>query len=162
MIIMGTKNNPIFPEAGIDERLMGLQDIMPTLLDMCDIEIPDSVDGMSMATGESRPHIYGEWGEDDSACRMVRNGRYKLIYYPVGNYFQLFDMHADPNELVNLAGQEHCAELQMQLTETLHNELYGSDLEWLDGRTFIGLPEKTYEWHAHRHLHFQRGEGWPR
>ena len=30
-----------------DERLVGLQDIMPTLLNLCEIDVPESVEGIS-------------------------------------------------------------------------------------------------------------------
>lgn len=162
MIIMGTKDNPRIGDAQIDDRLMGLQDVMPTLLDMCDIEIPDSVKGQSMLRGESRDHIYGEWGEDDSACRMVRDARYKLIYYPVGNHFQMFDLQDDPQELTDLANNPAHASTFARLSSLLMSELYGSDLDWLNGEEFVGRPDKDFHWHALRDLHFQRGDGWPR
>lgn len=161
MIISGTANNPHLPVGETDDRLMGLQDVMPTLLDMCGIDIPDSVDGQSMIQDDARSHIYGEWGEDASASRMVRDERFKLIYYPVGNLFQLFDLQEDPHEMVDLAGDPAHAGTLDKLTSVLVTELYGSDLEWLEDGTLIGLPDREYIWQAHRHLHFQRGEGWP-
>ena len=134
---------------------------MPTLLDMCGIEVPDSVDGISMASDARRDYLYGEWGEDDSACRMVRDDRYKLIYYPVGNVFQLFDLQNDPDEMIDLSGDPaHDAALS-RLTETLKDELYGSDLDWFDGSELVGLPDKRFKWRAQRDLYLQRGETWP-
>lgn len=32
------------------------------------------------------------------------NQNQKLIYYPVGNIFQLFDLEKDPNELKDVSG----------------------------------------------------------
>ena len=64
---------------------------MPTLLDLCGLEIPESVDGLSIA-GQQREHLYGEYGEGFETTRMLHNRRYKLIYYAAGNRFQLFDL----------------------------------------------------------------------
>ena len=161
MIISRGTNSGNLPEGETDDRLMGLQDVMPTLLDMCGIEIPDSVDGVSMAGGARRDHIYGEWGEDDSACRMIRDAHYKLIYYPVGNVLQLFDLQNDPKELTDLSHDPAHGEVLSRLIETLTGELYGRDLEWLDGGKLVGLPDKPFKWRAMRNLYLQRGETWP-
>ena len=93
---------------------------------------------------------------------VVRDERYKLIYYPVGNLFQLFDLSADPHELTDLSGEAAHAETLSRMQDVLKGELHGSDREWLDGNTFAGRPDKTYRWQADRGMHFQRGEGWPR
>lgn len=161
MIISGGKYHGNLPEGETDDRLMGLQDVMPTLLDMCDIEIPESIDGISMTGDARRETIYGEWGEDDTACRMVRDARYKLIYYPVGNVFQLFDLQDDPTELTDLSRDAAHGEVLSRLTEILKGELYGSDLDWLEGGELVGLPDKPYQWRAQRDFYFQRGETWP-
>ena len=50
--------------------------------------------------------MFGEINEVPSATRMIHDGQFKLIYYPVGNYFQLFDLKNDPDELINLVHQE--------------------------------------------------------
>jgi arylsulfatase len=83
----------------VDDRLVGLQDVMPTLLDLCGIPIPETVEGLSMVGERRREWLYGEIGEDATATRMVHDGRSKLIYYPTGNCRQLFDVQEDPHEL---------------------------------------------------------------
>ena len=114
-----------------------------------------------MASPASRDHLYGEWGEDDNACRMIRDTRYKLIYYPLGNFFQLFDLENDPHERVDLAADPNHAETRQRLTELLKRELHGSDRDWFDGDDLVGLPDKPFVWRADRGLYNQRGEGWP-
>jgi choline-sulfatase len=47
--------------------------------------------------------------------RMVRQGRYKLIYYP-GDAPQLFDLEVDPHERRDLAGEPQHAALRERLT----------------------------------------------
>lgn len=161
MILMGTKDNPPLSEGSVDHRLVGLQDVMPTLLDLCDIPIPGSVDGLSMIGSERRDYLYGECGEDDLATRMIRDQRYKLIYYPVGHHFQLFDLHENPHELHNLAADSAHQDILARLTETLKSELYGSDEEWFNKGELVGKPDKPYHWAPHRSLNGQRGDGWP-
>ena len=108
-------------------RLVGWQDVMPTLLDLAGIDIPDTVEGLSMVGEERRNYLYGECGEGTNASRMIHAGRHKLIYYPVGNRVQLFDLASDPSELNDLAGSPDHAAIQAQLSERLVGELYGSD-----------------------------------
>jgi arylsulfatase A-like enzyme len=40
--------NPSLPGNGIDKRVVRTVDVMPTLLEMCDISLPDHIDGMSL------------------------------------------------------------------------------------------------------------------
>ncbi len=161
MIMMPNKGNPRVPEGIVDDRLVSFADVMPTLLDLCDIEAPDTVDGISMIGDAGHDYIYGECGEDDHATRMVRNSQYKLIYYPVGNHFQLFDLQSDPRELTDLSGDPAHGETLNLLQATLISELYGSDLNWLQDGKLVGYPDKVYRWAPHRSLNSQRGDGWP-
>lgn len=161
MILMPNKDNPRVPVGHVDDRLVGFADVMPTLLDICGIDVPDTVDGQSMLSDIPRETIYGECGEDDHATRMIRDTRHKLIYYPVGHHFQLFDMDADPNEMNDLARDPAHAQVLDRLKCLLETELYGSDLEWFTGGKLVGKPDKPYHWAPHRSLNSQRGDGWP-
>jgi arylsulfatase A-like enzyme len=161
MILLGTKSNPPLPEGSVEDRLVGLQDVMPTLLELCDIPVPDSVDGISMVGSQRREYLYGECGEDELATRMIRTDRFKLIYYSTGNVFQLFDMHKDPQELHNLAAEAEHQDTLRQLTGMLKSELYGSDEAWLQNGELVGKPDQPYHWAPHRNLNSQRGDGWP-
>ena len=106
MILVGTKGCDRVCFDREDNRLVGLQDVMPTLLDLAGIEIPASVDGLSMVGEEKRAQFYGEYGEDAEATRMLHDGRYKLIYFAEGNRLQLFDLEDDPREMRDLIDSE--------------------------------------------------------
>ena len=55
----------------------------------------------------------------------IRTSRYKLIeYYREANYWELFDMEADPHELRNIYGEPDTEVLTQQLTAELR-ELQG-------------------------------------
>ena len=141
----------------VDDRLVELRDIMPTLLEMAEIDIPDSVEGVSMLSETKRDHIYGEHYEDEMSNRMIRDKSMKLIYYPLGNHFQLFDLESDPDELYDLSGDSRYNDTRKRLTSELIKHLYGQDLGWLDGDILIGMPEKEYPIKPYRGLLGQRG-----
>ena len=161
MILLPNKGNAKTGEGVVDDRIVGFQDVMPTLLDLCGIPVPETCDGISMVGDRRRSHIYGECGEDDHASRMIREDRFKLIYYPVGNHFQLFDLVEDPRELADLAQDPAHAGTRDRLTQRLVSELYGSDRAWFADGRLVGKPDKDYRWAPHRNLNSQRGDGWP-
>lgn len=161
MILSANKGNPKTGVGVVDDRLVAFCDVMPTLLDLCDIPVPDTVDGESMVGEATRSHVYGECGEDDHASRMIRDERHKLIYYPVGNHFQLFDLIDDPREMVDLAGDPAHAQTLTRMQEVLISEIYGVDLDWIENGRLVGKPARAYRWAPHRSLNSQRGDGWP-
>lgn len=145
----------------IDDRLIGLADIMPTLLDLCGIEIPETVEGISVFSKEKREMLYGEISEGDKATRMAHDGRYKLIYYPVGNYSQLFDMTKDPNEKINLINDEGYKKIKERLIKFLITQLYKGDEEWVQGNELVGIKNKDFTRMPDYSLNNQRGGHWP-
>ena len=48
--------------------------------------------------------LYGESLTGAKATRMVRDGRFKLIWYPAGNRLQLFDLADDPSRAARPRG----------------------------------------------------------
>lgn len=161
MILSANKDNEKAGNGFVDERLVTFADVMPTLLDLCDLPVPDTVEGMSMVGTERHSYVYGECGEDDHATRMIRDERWKLIYYPVGNHFQLFDLEEDPREMTDLARDPAHADTLQRLHDTLVSEMYGVDLDWIKDGKLIGAPDRDYKWAPHRSLNSQRGDGWP-
>ena len=141
----------------VDDRLVVQADIMPTLLELCDIAVPTTVEGSSLLGEHRREHVYGEHWEDAVATRMVRDTRHKLIYYPVGNRYNLFDLQNDPDEMRDLSEDPAHASVREDLTRVLVQHLYGSDLEWLDGDELVGLPDIKHEPQPERGMHGQRG-----
>jgi len=151
------------PEATgkVDDRLVGLQDVMPTLLDLCGIAVPETCTGRSMLSGERRQSFYCECVEGLEATRMVHDGRFKLIWYPAGNVVQVFDIETDPLETDNLAGLPEHAEIEKRLTALLIGELYGEDLDYVRDDRLVGFtPESRLKTHD-RDLYLQRGLQYP-
>ncbi len=140
-----------------DTRIAALRDVMPTLLELCGIAVPGSVEGMSLLSGEKRNYLYGEHYEDEDAMRMVISGQYKLIWYPVGNRFQLFDLEADPMETEDLFAGDTYSEIFERLADILADNLYGSDSRWIDSGKLVGEPDIPCERTEDRTLRGQRG-----
>lgn len=161
MLLVGVAGDERVGHHRIDERLVGWQDVMPTLLYLAGIDIPDTVEGIPMVGEEKREWLYGQYGEDIEATRMIHDGRFKLIYYAVGNCFQLFDLQADPKELNNLVDSQEHAEIRARLTHLLINEFYGTDVNWVQGDAVVGLPNRTYNSSAGQRFSGQRGVHWP-
>ena len=157
MIIVPTAEYAHLGHHRVDDRLVELRDIMPTLLEMAGIPIPESVEGISLLSDARRDHLYGEHFENERATRMIRTERHKLIYYPVGNRFQLFDLVEDPDEFHDISGDPAHAGLLDELTQWLIAHLYGGDLEWVQDDRLVGLPDKPFVPGPNRGLTGQRG-----
>ena len=91
-----------------------LMDLMPTFLDVANIEIPDTVEGKSllpMLRGEApgwRDVVHGECSAvptADSGMQYLTDGRRKYIWWPGVGVEQFFDLERDPNEMHDLAQQ---------------------------------------------------------
>ncbi|MBD8526478.1 sulfatase-like hydrolase/transferase [Pseudomarimonas arenosa] len=96
------------PGGRISERV-GTVDIAPTILELLGIEVPEQMQGRSLAPlmrgelGEWRqyyaenlsPHMSHGWGK----LRVLFDGNYKYIHGPRP---ELYDLEADPKELSNL------------------------------------------------------------
>ena len=100
---------PGIPRGQKRNVLCYLHEIYPTLCELAGIELPESAaDGNSLV-----PSLrYPDRGHRDvlhfaykDVQRSVRDSRFKLIEYVVNGTHstQLFDMGADPDELINLA-----------------------------------------------------------
>ena len=157
MVLMSTAEDEVVGHHRVDDRLAELRDVMPTLLDLCKIPIPDTVEGHSLVSATSRDHLYCEHYEDDKAMRMIRAQQYKLIWYPIGNRLQLFDLENDPSEMRDCSEDSEYADVRGYLIELLLQNLYGSDREWVKDGTLVGVPDKTFRPLPNRGLANQRG-----
>jgi arylsulfatase A-like enzyme len=102
---------PGIPEGEQSEAFTYLIDIYPTLFDLADIKVPESVEGRSLVSTFGQPEaamretlIYAY----KDFQRAARDRKMKLIEYAVeGTHTtQLFDLETDPWETNNLAASE--------------------------------------------------------
>jgi len=101
--------------------------------------------------------------ENNSASRMMHDGRHKLIWYPAGNIIQLFDLENDPQELNNIAGTAELSPVQIHLEAALAKACYGIDIEagWVHEEKLIGYDPGPYHPKADRSFSAQRGMHYP-
>ena len=125
------------PGIKANQRVKGniyLTDILPTLCDLADIDIPETVQGKSfkpVLMGEQdsiRDVMYGVYaGGSTPGMRTVKKGDWKLIKYDVlegkVRETQLFNLAENPNEYIALHGKS--SEMQNNLAE---NSKYAAKL----------------------------------
>ena len=154
--------NPVMKWKGkVEKKLAQLEDVMPTLLDLCGLPIPDTSEGISLISQQEHPYLYGEIGEGEKASRMIRWENYKLIYYPCGNKFQLFDLKKDLAETHDCVGEQEYQAVLARMKQYLKENFYGCDLKWLKETQFCGFEPKEVYKKADFGLYNQRGYHWP-
>ncbi|WP_035484732.1 sulfatase-like hydrolase/transferase [Geminicoccus roseus] len=161
MILIDRAKQPRLGQGMVDDRLVGLQDVMPTLLDLAGIDIPASCTGRSMLDPIPRRHLYAEALEGQKATRMVTDGRHKLIWYPAGNHLQLFDLELDPRELQDRKDDPGYAAVRDQLEQALVGALHGGDEAWVRDGRLEGFPAAPIAAVTDRGLSGQRGLHYP-
>lgn len=116
---------PGIPENARRDAFVYLLDLFPTLCELTGIEIPASVEGISLVQAihdpaeKVRDTLYFAYTDKH---RAVRDRRFKLIEYVVGGRHtmtQLFDLENDPWEQYNLAGDPAYAAKLAELRATL-------------------------------------------
>lgn len=162
MLLMGAAGDARTPPGAVDGRLVGLADVMPTLLDLAGVAVPATVEGISAVGAARHATLYGDCLDSNGATRMLHDGRHKLIWYPAGNVVQLFDLAEDPGEQRDLAGDADHAATRARLTAALCERLWGIDVEqgWArEGRLlgydpgpFVVRPDRS--WSGQRGLHY--------
>ncbi|WP_257349003.1 arylsulfatase [Pseudalkalibacillus decolorationis] len=125
-------------------EVIELRDIMPTLLDVANVEIPDSVDGKSLLqlwAGEEdvewRDFLHGEHMFGEHSFHYITDGKDKYIWYSQSGEEQLFDLERDPQEMFNLAGNDKYADKLLVRREQLIKELEGREEGYSDGLNLI-------------------------
>lgn len=101
---------------GQSSELLYVHDLFPTLCGLAGAGVPEGVEGTSFAPlvrgrkQHVRDHLFALYKD---CQRMVRDSRWKLIWYPKVQRFQMFDLEADSWEIDDLAGKPaHAAKLE--------------------------------------------------
>jgi len=104
-----------YPREVVVDRPIGVQDVMPTLLDAAGVPIPETITGRSvlpLARGEDAPWRDAIHDEHDGAYRYdegmqyLTDGHTKYVWYTQTGRELLFDLDADPTELRDLARRD--------------------------------------------------------
>lgn len=137
--------------AGIAE----LRDVMPTILDIAGVAVPDGVDGTSLRAATLAPedptslrdHLQGEHlisHLGTHSMQWIRSERYTYVWFSGDGREQLFDRRADPYEEHDLAGDPDHAEILAAHRRLLIEHLDGRDEGFVAaGQLVAGRPLRS-------------------
>lgn len=122
-------------------------DIMPTLMELSGIPLPEGLHGISLAGALNRfpdrtvrDELYLEFHGLRflySQRALVTEEGWKYVFTP-GDWDEVYDLNHDPGELHNLIGEEGAQETIRQLRQRIHaaSERYGDPLRDCIGKFF--------------------------
>ena len=141
--------------AGLDKREFDIPlntpDIMPTLLGLCGIAIPRTVEGQDLAghprdkkTDDDDAALiacyspFGEWTREQGGreFRGVRTAHFTYVR-DLHAPWLMYDNEHDPYQLENLCGRKEYAERQARLEALLARKLKETHDEFLPGEAYI-------------------------
>jgi len=123
---------------------VSLEDVMPTLLEMAGVKIPETVEGRSLL-----PLLRGEnpsWRDylhiqHAPLHHTLTDGRQKYIWFVADGREQFFNLEEDPHECHDLAGAAEFAEVIGKWRQVLIEKLADRPEGFSDGRRLIpGRP----------------------
>ena len=112
---------PGLPENQNSSKPVGLIDMYPTLLDLCNLPVNTSLEGNSLLPLITNPQA--EWNHPSITTygrnnHAIRTENFRYIHYEDGSE-ELYDHRNDPNEWHNLAGKEEYREIIVHLKHYL-------------------------------------------
>ncbi|MGB5821102.1 MAG: sulfatase [Saonia sp.] len=138
-------------KVGARDALMNSEDIMPTILSLCDIPIPETVEGI-----DYRPYLegkeqlgnvtlltcvqpFGQWNRVEHNGREYRAIKTRRYMYArdLNGPWLLFDNNKDPYQMNNLVGNALYTSLQNDLDKQLTEQLKKTGDEFLPGMDYI-------------------------
>lgn len=102
-------SGPNLPKDQVNNALIYLFDIFPSLSDLCNLPEPNNIDGKNFVPiieGKKENIRNSLYTVYRNTARAVRTDKWKLIKYPQRNYTQLFNLKNDSLEINNLANLE--------------------------------------------------------
>lgn len=122
-----------FDGGKVDDRLVSLIDLPPTLLKAAGINVPESYAGYALQDNAERDHVFIQISESQVG-RSIRTKKYKYSVRAIGEgyirhsskvYFEdfLYDLEKDPIEKNNLIKNKHYKEVRNQLKQILIKQM---------------------------------------
>ena len=137
-------------QAAVCDAFLNAHDIMPTLLGICGLPIPPTVEGRDVS--DALPdggddggaallacfHPFGEWPREQGGVeyRGIRTARYTYCRRLEGPWL-LFDNESDPCQMDNRVNQPALAAVQAELEQLLQRKLDEMGDAFLDGESYI-------------------------
>ena len=141
-----------YPKETTCQSPVGLQDIMPTILDAAGVEIPTTCTGKSLLPimrGDSdriRDYLHGEHAgcyDYQHGNHYVTDGHYKYVWYSQTGREHLFNLQDDPNEINDLANSNGSENLLTSWRNRLITFLHNRPEGFTDGTSLIAGQTHT-------------------
>lgn len=107
---------PGFPRGEVQHDFAYLHDLAPTILHATAAPVPDGMDGRDLKLPTGRDHVLTRYKDGQ---RAWRDDRWKVIWYPPIDRWQVFDLAHDPEETTDLARDPANAALVARLRRCL-------------------------------------------
>jgi arylsulfatase A-like enzyme len=127
----------------VEDAVVELRDVMPTLLDAAGLTPPLGLDGRSalaLLHGDRsgwREVLHGEHTAFGQSVQWLMDGRWKYVWWSGSGREQLFDLASDPQELRDLAATGPVEEWRARLVQALTGRMEGFVA---DGTLVMGRP----------------------
>lgn len=111
------------------DQIVELRDIMPSLLDFCEIDIPNTVEGKSIKkiindpSQNLREYLHGEHAYGKLSNHYILDKNFKFVWYSKTGVEQFFDIINDPSETNNLINNEKYKDVVISSRQKLISEL---------------------------------------
>jgi len=127
------------PAGRRSSALQSLTDLAPTLLSLCDVDVPRTMTGVDQSdvwrgeTDAERDHVVVENHHEPTTihCKTYVDDRYKLTVYYDRDYGELFDLQEDPDEVDNRWNDPACEDLKGDLIRDLLFAEMGKEPLWM-------------------------------
>jgi choline-sulfatase len=148
----------------LNQPLVSLLDLLPTLCDYAELPIPGGLHGLSLlpmlegnANKTRHDYVVSEWhteyGYIITPGRMLRTERYKYTKYIEGDDEELYDLENDPGETHNLISNPVYSKVLKE-----HRELLREHLKKTNDNFFSLDFKADKRWRSHK-LGYQYHEG---
>jgi arylsulfatase A-like enzyme len=128
------------------DRPVGLEDVMPTVLELAGVEVPETVEGRSLLRlveapdrDDWRTYYHGEQARvwhPTNATQYLVDGDTKYVWNPVTGDELLFDLASDPDETASLVDSVDRDELD-RWRDRLIDRLEGREEGFTDGERLL-------------------------
>lgn len=126
-----------------NKAIVELRDIMPTLLELADLDCPDTVDGLSLKSamvenGTVRSWLHGEHSfHSNLSNHYIVTENDKFIWYSQTGQEQYFDLEKDPHETHDAIHDVQYQQRIDELRKLMIYELTGRPEGYSDGKQLI-------------------------
>jgi arylsulfatase len=119
---------PGVPAGSRNDSLVSTVDLIPYFYETCEVKAPSDLQGKSIkplvegTVDKRNSYVFSELNQQS----MVRDERYKYSFYAGGGK-ELYDLREDPQEMINLAGNELYKDVISALHEALIRHMMESN-----------------------------------